>query len=219
VKEFCEQYPKRFKIGFGCNARAETLNKDTVNALKSAGCVFISIGIESGNEWLRKNVLKRYMTNEQIIDAFKNVHEAGIGTYALNMIGLPYETPDMIKDTIKINKIVSPGSFQLSIFYPYPQTELWDLCKKNGFLTDAYRTSFLGDSTLQLPTLSKKQIRTYYKKFQEEILGQILERNIETRHPAIMPFYASLKIMFGKRSARKLLYKFQMLTEKVRNSA
>jgi len=217
VKEFCDKYPKRFKIGFGCNARAETLNKDTVDALKSAGCVFISIGIESGNEWLRKNVLKRYMTNEQIITAFKNVHAAGISSYALNMIGLPYETPDMIEDTIKINKIVSPESFQLSVFYPYPQTALWDLCKKNGFLTEEYRTSFLGDSTLQLPTLSKKQIRMYYQKFQEEIIGNILEHNIETRYPAIMPLYASLKMMFGQRFARKFIYKLQMLRKKVRN--
>jgi anaerobic magnesium-protoporphyrin IX monomethyl ester cyclase len=214
VKEFCEQYPKRFKIAFGCNARAETLNKDTVTALKSAGCEFISIGIESGSEWLRKNILKRYMTNEQIITAFKNVHEAGIATYALNMIGLPYETPAMIEDTIKINKIVSPRGFQLSIFYPYPQTELWHLCKKNGFLTDEYRTSFLGDSVLQLPTLSRKQIKTYYNDFQFEIIGQILEHNIQTNHLAIKPFYNSIKLIFGQNTARKLLYKLQMLRNK-----
>jgi anaerobic magnesium-protoporphyrin IX monomethyl ester cyclase len=219
VKKFCEQYPKRFKIGFGCNARAETLNKDTVTALKSAGCEFISIGIESGNEWLRKNVLNRYMTNEQIITAFKNVHEAGISTYALNMIGLPCETPEMIEDTIKINKIVSPDSFQLSIFYPYPQTDLWDLCKKKGFLTDEYKTSFLGDSTLQLPTLSKKQIRMYYKHFQEELLGQKLEHTLETRHPAIMPFYTSFKIIFGQKATSKLFYKLKMLRDKVHNFA
>jgi len=204
VKEFCEQYPKRFNIGFGCNARAETLNKDVVTSLKSAGCEFISIGIESGNEWLRKNVLKRYMTNEQIINAFKNTREAGIETYALNMIGLPCETPEMIEDTIKINKIVSPGSFQLSIFYPYPQTELFNLCKKNGFLTDEYRTSFLGDSILQLPTLSKKQIRMYYEKFENEMLGQ----RVRTRYPStLILLYNIFEIMFGPRTASRILVK------------
>jgi radical SAM superfamily enzyme YgiQ (UPF0313 family) len=135
------------------------------------------------------------------------------------MIGLPCETPEMIEDTIKINKIVSPDSFQLSIFYPYPQTDLWDLCKKKGFLTDEYKTSFLGDSTLQLPTLSKKQIRMYYKHFQEELLGQKLEHTLETRHPAIMPFYTSFKIIFGQKATSKLFYKLKMLRDKVHNFA
>jgi len=202
VKEFCEQYPKRFNMKFGINARPESLNKDITTVLKSAGCEFIAIGIESGNEWLRKNVLKRYTTNEQIINAFKNAKEAGIRTYSLNMVGLPYETPEMIEDTIKINKIISPHDFQLSIFYPFPETELWNLCKKKGFLTDEHRTGFMGDSILQLPTLSKKQIRMYYEKFE----GEVLEHYIKTHYPsAIIPFYTILKIMFGQGAACKLL--------------
>ena len=107
-------------------------------------------------------VYSRYFlraTNKKVTRAllFKNTHEAGIATYALNMIGLPYETPEMIEENIKINKIVSPSSFQVSIFYPCPQTELWNLCKKNDFLTDEFRTSIMDDSILQLQTLSKKQ--------------------------------------------------------------
>jgi anaerobic magnesium-protoporphyrin IX monomethyl ester cyclase len=201
VKQFCEQYPKRFKVKFWCNSRPETLNKEIVAALKSAGCHTVAIGIESGNEWLRKNVLKRHTTNEQIINAFKIVTDAGIGTYALNMIGLPYETAEMIEDTIKINKIVSPTNYQLSIFYPFPKTELWNLCATEGFITDQSRTNFMGDSVLKLPTLSKKQIRLFYRKFE----GEMRERRIKTCYPTILPFYTALKVMFGEMAFYKFL--------------
>jgi radical SAM superfamily enzyme YgiQ (UPF0313 family) len=212
IEEFCTQYPRHINCRFGCNARPETLTKPMVKALRSAGCDQIAIGIESGNEWLRKNVLKRTTTNEQIINAFRNTSEQGIKTFALNVIGFPYETPEMIEDTIRINKIVSPDGFQLSIFYPYPQTELWSLCKREHFLTDEERPSFLGDSVLQLPTLSREQIRMYYEKFE----GEILEENIETHFPRTAPVYSIFKFMFGQRTGIKLFQKFRYVINRSR---
>jgi len=100
VKEFCGAYKKEFDYPFACNVRVETVNREVLSLLKDAGCYAIKLGVESGDEWLRKTVLKRSMTNEEIITACKTAHELGLEVYVFNMVGFPYENPEMIEETI-----------------------------------------------------------------------------------------------------------------------
>lgn len=200
TKEFCEKYPKRFNFNFSCNARADIINKKTFPLLKDAGCDMINFGIESGSEWLRKNVLKRDMTNNQIIEAFNNSKKLGMKTYSYSMIGIPFETPVMVQETINLNKLVSPDIMQVSIFYPYPQTELWRICKENGFLTEKHLTNYFEESPLNLSTLTKKELKNYYRKMNM----MSLERSIKTNYSSLYyPFKITNFILGGK--TRKFL--------------
>jgi len=108
VREFCDSYKKEFDYPFYCNVRADTVNREVLTLLKRAGCDAVRFGIESGNEWLQENVLNRRMTKEQIINATKTAHEVGLKVYTYNIIGLPFETPSMIEETIELNRLISP---------------------------------------------------------------------------------------------------------------
>jgi len=205
VKEFCEAYGKEFDHPFSCNARVDTVNKEVLAALKKAGCDIIKIGVESGNEWLRRNVLKRSMTNEQIIKACKTAHDLGLKVHVFNMIGLPFETSSMIEETIELNRLIAPDRVQTSIFYPYPKTELYEICKEEGFLTDKYKKSYFDDgTTLNLPTLSQEQINMYYAKFKE----LAAESYIRTYHPKLKSTYNILKFILRSKTT-SLLYHFK----------
>ncbi len=186
--EFCEKYPRKFDLEFECNARAEMVDKELLESLRSANCTQINFGIESGNEWLRKEVLKRSMSNEQIISAFDTAHKLGIKTLSYNMIGLPYETPEMIEETISLNKRVAPDRIAISFFYPYPLTELYEISKKEGFLSERHSTSFFSESVLELPTTTRKELYKLYTKF----YGYAIERRIESFPPFL---HLPLKIM------------------------
>ena len=63
LKDFLERYIKEINIPFNCNARPETVSIEVMKLLKESGCNIVSIGVESGNEELRKNILKRKITN------------------------------------------------------------------------------------------------------------------------------------------------------------
>jgi radical SAM superfamily enzyme YgiQ (UPF0313 family) len=204
IKEFCEKYPKEFDLPFWCNIRVETVNRQILLNLKKAGCEQINIGIESGNEWLRRTVLNRPMTNQQIMKVFRIAHEVGLRTLSFNMVGIPFETPRMVKDTIELNKLVQPDLIQVSIFYPYPNTELWKLCKKNRFLKQTHVYSYYEDhSVLDLPTMSSEQITQFYYNF----VDLCLEKSMETYHPVIYKCFRPLlgpKVLRTLRKARNM---------------
>jgi len=157
VRDFCKAYiDAKINIPFGFMARVERMNEEMGKILKEAGCCRIHFGLESGNEEMRRKYLNRTMTNEQIINAFKICKKYGIKTASFNMIGLPFETKETIKDTFEINKICQPDSFQVSILYPFKGTEIYEIYRKNNLLdlTSRMQESYYDSYITKNPTLS-----------------------------------------------------------------
>lgn len=169
LKEFSEKYPARFKkFPFWCNATAKSINEDVVRRLKQAGCYEVRIGIESGNDHIRMEILQKKVTRNEIVTAFRLLREAGIKSYAFNMVGLPYETLDTIKDTIEINRLVRPDEMFCSVFTPYPGTGLDDLCREKGWFTGKTVASYFENKySLNQPSVSSEEVLYYHDVFCE----------------------------------------------------
>jgi len=165
LDEFCTEYKKNFDLPFRCNTRAELFNEKTAKLLKHAGCDRIGIGIESGDERLRKEVLRRHATNKDIIRAFKIARSHGFGTWSFNMIGIPGETKEGVERTIRLNQIVRPDKLHLSIFYPYPGTELGDFCISRGHVVEKDSYNFFDDTVLNLPDFPPEDILECARNF------------------------------------------------------
>lgn len=160
VNEFCEKYPKEIGLPFIINARVNAVDREMFLLLKKAGCVRVSIGVESGDTHIRNDVLKRNMTDEQIINTFKWAKEAGIKTYSYNMVGIPFENLESIRKTIQLNRIIKPDFVGVSIFNAYKGTEAYDLCKKNGWLDESkISTSYFQTTNVRHPEFSEKQLK------------------------------------------------------------
>lgn len=56
-----------------------------------AGCRNISVGVESGDPKIRKEVLGRIYKNDQVINVISLSHKYKIRSSTFNMIGLPHE--------------------------------------------------------------------------------------------------------------------------------
>jgi radical SAM superfamily enzyme YgiQ (UPF0313 family) len=123
---FLEGYRELTGIPFDCNSRPETLDDEICRALKTAHCETLCIGIESGNQQFRKSVLHRNMTNESIVRAFSLLRKHGIKSYAFNIVGAPGDTYENYLQTVRLNQAIRPDSFQITIFYPYPATDLFN---------------------------------------------------------------------------------------------
>lgn len=158
-EEFVREYPRRVDLPFICNSRADLLDEERIEKLKEAGCKTICMGIESGNTWLRKNVLGRKMSDKQILNAFRLCRKYGIGCVSLNMMGFPHEDFSMVLDTIKLNAQAQPGVTQITVFYPFPGTELHRLCREEGLLvSEDTDTIFTRRSALKLNGISREQM-------------------------------------------------------------
>jgi len=164
--EFSEKYAARFPLKFWCNSTARMINGETVAMLKRAGCYEVRIGIESGNDHIRMDVLRKKVACDEIINAFRLLRGAGIDGYAFNMIGLPGETPAMIEDTIRLNRIVRPKEVFCSVFQPYPGTQLYKLCIEKGWYTgQAVKSYFENEYALQQPAITARQVLYYHDIF------------------------------------------------------
>lgn len=196
TRQFCASYRERgYTYPFWVNTRVERVeDEEIVKMLAEAGCRGIRVGLESGNEDLRRDVLKRKMSNEAIRRTFSIVQKYGLETYTCNMLGLPGETTEMIQETIDFNRELAPTQFQFSVFYPYPMTELHDIVVEKGYYKDGEHTTSYYDKTsvLTLPALSKEQIAYYHDKFTE------LKRELwlKRRSPARYKLYTALRRLY-----------------------
>ena len=115
ITEFIERY-KEVNIPFWIEARPESINEENIKLLESSGCEGISLGIESGNLNLRKNLLGRNMTDETILKAFKILEKSSLRISANNIIGFPTETRENIFETIEFNrKIKCTGCYGFTL--------------------------------------------------------------------------------------------------------
>ncbi|MFH1309104.1 MAG: radical SAM protein [Candidatus Omnitrophota bacterium] len=163
--EFVERY-KSIKVPFWFNTRIETITSEKLEKLRTINCNRISIGLESGSEYVRKNLLKRFYSNEYFVEKFKVLENCGIAISVNNIIGFPDETRQQIFDTIELNRQTRADSFGAYIFQPFQGTYLRDYCVKKGYLPEDYLS---GDSHLDsrpgISAISEEEVSGLQKTF------------------------------------------------------
>jgi len=168
VENFCRQYKKYFKIPFVCNAHVKVFDESTAKCLKEAGCQIVKFGLESGSERVRSQIMRRFMKNDDIVRAFACAEKAGIHSSAFVMMGLPSESPDELQETVSLLGKIKPGRFRWAIFFPFINTEAYDITKKLGLINDNKINSlanFTEESCLNLSDQMNKKVRYLQKLF------------------------------------------------------
>ncbi len=166
AKEFTDKYSRNINIPFTCLTRANITDKKMVGLLKRAGCRHVKLGIESGNERISNQVLNRHLSNERIKKAFVLCKEAGMITESFNMVGIPYDTPRTILDTIKLNAQIGVEKMQISIYQPYQGTKLAEHSRDQGFIVSKDLKTDWYSASLKLDTITGSQVlmfRDYFK--------------------------------------------------------
>jgi anaerobic magnesium-protoporphyrin IX monomethyl ester cyclase len=138
LAEFAEKYPRRVGLPFFCNTRANLVTEEQVRLLKEAGCHTVSMGIETANDRIRNDLLKRRMSREQILEAARLLREGGLGFTTTNMIGLPTSTLEDDLDTMELNIQAGPSYAHVFIFQPYPRTELGEFTREHGWMVGTF---------------------------------------------------------------------------------
>ncbi len=159
--ELFENIKNKLSVPYGCMCRVEYITPDIVKIFKKTGCEYVGIGVECGNEEFRKMHLNRRMSNQEIINAFSLVKQAGIFVTSFNMIGYPFNNDDFLtNETIKLNKIINPDFVQITIFYPFPGTKLYQRCMDMDLIDPrkaARSNSYFEDSVLKGVSLLNKR--------------------------------------------------------------
>jgi len=139
---------------------------------KKANLTTINIGLESGSERMRKEVLIRpKYTNDELVIFCNFAKEYDIKVIFFVLMGLPGETLKDYFETIKTAKRAQPYTCYLSIFYPYLGTDLatealnLGLVHSRDLVTSEFSKAERSRAILDLDGFSSNRIRLEYILF------------------------------------------------------
>ncbi|MFQ6066723.1 MAG: B12-binding domain-containing radical SAM protein [bacterium] len=155
----CELIQKRrIKVKWIPQCRVSSMDEEVVRAMKRAGCHYIRFGVESGSQKML-DVMKKGINLGQIKQAFDLCREAGIRTQAFFLLGIPGETPETIRETMEFAKKLRPDSAQFAVVIPHPGTELYEVCKRKGWLKyEIWEDFSAGNCLIETEKLSRRDV-------------------------------------------------------------
>ncbi len=180
VEEFCRRYRERFPYPFWIQARVETMDPQLLASLAAAGCTHVSYGIESGSYRVRREIMRRPVTDERIRRVVGWTRDAGIEVTANYIVGLPGETRKDLEMTLAMADGLEVLDFCCMVFYPYPGTRLYQVCREQGYLPEDFDDlpAQHHRSVLELPDLTPGDVAEYYQR-----MAELREQRHLERHP------------------------------------
>ncbi len=123
-------------IVFNVNGHANLVDEEVLELLKSINVIQIAYGFESGSERVLNFLKRGTVTVDRNRRAAALTSAVGIGVGGQFMIGSPGETEDDIRQTIEFIEQTPMSHVHISATTPMPGTELWDMCRTKGLVSD-----------------------------------------------------------------------------------
>jgi radical SAM superfamily enzyme YgiQ (UPF0313 family) len=138
VLEFCRLVAeKSLSITWNAISRADCVDEDILSAMRKAGCIQISYGVESGSEKIRK-ALGKPLDREKIISAFALTKSFGILPRAYFIYGSPGETRDTIQESMDLIHTIQPLGAVFYMLVIFPGTFFYRSAKQKGLVSDDF---------------------------------------------------------------------------------
>lgn len=170
ITDICHEITRRkLKFIWSCpnGVRVDSLDKETLNIMKKAGCYSLSFGIESGLQEMLNNVNKKLDLSvaKGVVDITKKL---GIETRAFFILGLPEETMKTARKTIDFALSLNLDLAGFFTFVPMPGSNIFNKwVRKNDIDVMKIDWSRMnksgGKNSISICELSPKQLSTLQK--------------------------------------------------------
>jgi len=173
AKETCrllieEKFPAPWALPTGVNVA--DVDSEFFRLAREAGCYQISFGIESGVPGILSGVNKK-QSLEKIREAVKMAHDAGLETVGFFMMGLPGDTVETMKQSIRFAQSLPLTYAKASMTLPFPSSALYRQISKEGRILSEDWRKYNFHSTSEVwrhENLSWKTIQHYYSLFHRQ---------------------------------------------------
>jgi magnesium-protoporphyrin IX monomethyl ester (oxidative) cyclase len=127
IHEICEGIGReKLEFEWQCETALKCLDEELLAAMRKAGCVSISFGVETATPELGQKYSNSKIKSEDwaktVIDAARRL---GIRTRGFFMLGFPEETRPQMRRTVSMAVHLNPDSAQFTAVTPYPGTPMW----------------------------------------------------------------------------------------------
>ena len=155
IRELCREIVNTgIDFTWSCEAHVATLDRETMEIMRSSGCRALEIGVESGNELILASMNKG-STIPQVIKIFSLAKELNFGLVAFVIFGYIGETEDTAKQTIDLANRLNPDSISYMVATPFPGTDFRKKAAERKLITsdnwqdyDSFSTAAMRTETL-----------------------------------------------------------------------
>lgn len=195
LRKFAEEYKKKINLPFFAYGNAMLVKEETMRILKYAGLTFFDIGVQTGNEKIRKEKFGRVDTDEHIIRANRILNKLKI-KHAYDIIFSEFETEKSINRGIKfLLNFKKPYRIFLNKLAYYPNFKITNMAIKEGLINPDNIASVNPKIRTQVGLSEKFERKdimiNYYlimgKKFiPNSLINYMLNNYWHIKHPSIL---------------------------------
>jgi radical SAM superfamily enzyme YgiQ (UPF0313 family) len=113
------------RVPFKMQSRCDLMTRDSVEALRRAGCAEVWMGAESGSQPILDAMDKGTRVRD-IYRARENLRRHGIRACFFLQFGYPGETWNEIEETVRMVRETRPDDIGISVSYPLPGTRFYE---------------------------------------------------------------------------------------------
>ncbi len=130
---------RQLDVHFSMECRADLLDEETLQQLHRAGLRSLEIGVESADPEVVRARGRRAPDARQQERVIELCHRLGIHVIANYLLGLPNDTPEGMRATIRYAKKLNTVAVQFTVATPYPGTTFHEEVRARIFERDFER--------------------------------------------------------------------------------
>lgn len=124
LKEICNLIIKhKIDIFWDCETHLNHIDEETLNLMKKAGCIRMSMGIESANDNVLNMVNRRFKDWEKAKKIIKFCRKIGIKTRGYFLLGMPGDSVRGTYMSIELSKYLELDEASFNLPIPIPGTD------------------------------------------------------------------------------------------------
>jgi magnesium-protoporphyrin IX monomethyl ester (oxidative) cyclase len=139
IAELCDRLcATPLGLQFNCTVRVGHADDELLRMLKRAGCLMVSLGIETGDADLMA-IHKPGVRIESVKETIGRIQAAGLRAKGLFMMGLPGETVESIRKTSDFILSLGLDDMNVAKFTPFHGAPIWKTILEEGTLEEDWR--------------------------------------------------------------------------------
>jgi radical SAM superfamily enzyme YgiQ (UPF0313 family) len=149
---------------FNCAVRADHVEQDLLRRMKAAGCWMVSLGIESGDEELLSQHRQK-ADLDLVADRVREIKRAGLRAKGLFMMGLPGETEESIRRSMRYALSLPLDEMNLTKFTPFPGSPIYRRIRESGVFDEDWDLMDCMHFVFVPHGLTRERLDTLYREF------------------------------------------------------
>jgi radical SAM superfamily enzyme YgiQ (UPF0313 family) len=139
------------------------IDEEIAALLKKAGIEVVNLAIESGSEYVLKNIMDKPLKLSEVKPAVELLRKNNLFVHGFFIFGLPGERDEDRQATVDLIKNVGIDWSNITAAAPLMGSRLYDICKEKGYIRDNkdLLNSHIFQATIRTPDIDPDALSEY----------------------------------------------------------